>query len=330
MGVIYKITNSINGKTYIGKTTRTMQRRWIEHKTAAKSDAEEFDNIVLYKALRKYEIENFVIEPIEQNINILEINEREKYWIKHLNTLIPNGYNMTIGGEGISLFDYEEIQNLWLKNNLLTQKEIALMVGCGLSTVARALKSLPEYADKYHKKVLQFDLNNNFIAEYFSTRVAAKEFFNNIKCRSVILSCCNETHYSAYGYRWHYKDTDPKNYKVLQTKEIKCLETEKIYKNISEAARDTKIDRKSINRCILKQSLSAGKLHWSYADEIITIEQIEKNRKFTNGKKIVCIETQEIFPSIKKAKEKYNGDIQACLAGRQKVAAGYHWKFIEE
>ena len=92
------------------------------------------------------------------------------------------------------------------------------------------------------------------------------------------------------------------------------------------------INRKSINRCVLKQQKTAGGLHWvSINDTNTTIEKIEEKRKIhKNAKKIKCIETEEIFLSIGQAKKKYSGDIQACCAGRQKTAGGLHWIYLEE
>lgn len=119
---------------------------------------------------------------------------------------------------------------------------------------------------------------------------------------------------------------------------IKCLETNIIYNSISEASRLLNIDRKSINRCILKQQKTAGNLHWVEASSLETIEDIETffEQNKTNTVKIKCIETNEIFFSIASAKRKYKGDIQACLKGRQKTAGkneqgvSLHWEYIED
>lgn len=92
---IYKITNNINNKIYIGKTINDIKKRFSCHKSNAKSNK----NTILCKAFRKYRPENFSISIIEKNI-ISEsvLNEKEIYWI---NLLKPE-YNMTSGGEGVS------------------------------------------------------------------------------------------------------------------------------------------------------------------------------------------------------------------------------------
>lgn len=107
MAFIYKITNTINNKQYIGKTERNISVRWKEHIR----HIEMYPNIPLYKAMKKYGIQAFIIEQVEECDNAI-INEREKYWIAFFNTY-QNGYNCTMGGEG-SLIEYDEneLQNI--------------------------------------------------------------------------------------------------------------------------------------------------------------------------------------------------------------------------
>lgn len=92
---IYKITNLVNQKIYIGKAVDTKDR-WYSHKSYFKSG--KHCNKHLQRAWDKYGEENFKYEIIEYcGLDILE--EREKYWIKYHNTNLI-GYNMTLGGEG--------------------------------------------------------------------------------------------------------------------------------------------------------------------------------------------------------------------------------------
>lgn len=95
MGFIYKITNQINQKSYIGKTERNVQIRWSEHK----KNRNQYPNLPLYRALNKYGIENFTIEVIEECPSGM-LDDREIYWINYYNTYQGEGYNCTGGGEG--------------------------------------------------------------------------------------------------------------------------------------------------------------------------------------------------------------------------------------
>ena len=92
---VYKITNLINGKLYIGQTIQKVSYRWYDHKCIKKSK-----NInVLRSAIKKYGVDNFKVEVIEENLTSSEANKLEIKLIKQLNTLAPNGYNLASGGK---------------------------------------------------------------------------------------------------------------------------------------------------------------------------------------------------------------------------------------
>lgn len=92
---IYIIKNLVNGKVYIGQSVRA-QQRWSAHKSETKLN-KPTDTSALHKAMRKYGIENFTMEILERT---LDYNAREQFYIKHYNALIPNGYNIALGGDG--------------------------------------------------------------------------------------------------------------------------------------------------------------------------------------------------------------------------------------
>ena len=114
---IYKITNKINGKIYIGQTHKSVESRFEDHIKNAETEKQYY----LSKAIRKYNKENFSIETIDYALTKTEINEKEIYWIKELkanNRLY--GYNMTAGGEGGNTYlckTEEEIKQKISKNN---------------------------------------------------------------------------------------------------------------------------------------------------------------------------------------------------------------------
>lgn len=94
-GCIYRIINLINNKTYVRQThTRYTSVRWGGHRAAARNGDEK----PLYRAMRKYGIKNFKYKVMLINIPIEQLDFYEKLWIKKLNTLVPNGYNLTEGG----------------------------------------------------------------------------------------------------------------------------------------------------------------------------------------------------------------------------------------
>lgn len=94
---IYKITNKINQKIYIGKT-KNIDRRWKDHIRLAFTKNQKEYNKPLYMAFRKYGINNFLFEIIEE-VNNDKGEEREQYWIKYYDSY-NKGYNASIGGDG--------------------------------------------------------------------------------------------------------------------------------------------------------------------------------------------------------------------------------------
>jgi hypothetical protein len=85
---IYKIINLINHKIYIGRHYGNIEDKYSG------------SGLLLNKAYKKYGKNNFKKELIEINNNLLENKNREKFWIKELNSFQPNGYNINEGGDG--------------------------------------------------------------------------------------------------------------------------------------------------------------------------------------------------------------------------------------
>ena len=96
MGYIYCITNQINNKQYIGKTLSTVKKRFKEHCRDSKKN--KLCNRPLYLAMRKYGIENFSVETLEEVNNPSDLAIREQFWITKRKTYGKTGYNATIGG----------------------------------------------------------------------------------------------------------------------------------------------------------------------------------------------------------------------------------------
>lgn len=94
---IYKITNLINNKVYVGQSI-DIKERWNQHKYKANNPKELGYNSAIHQAFRKYGIENFNFEVIEQ-CEVNELDFKERYWIQELNSLVPNGYNILTGGQ---------------------------------------------------------------------------------------------------------------------------------------------------------------------------------------------------------------------------------------
>lgn len=91
--ILYKISNTINNKLYIGQTITGLAKRWGQHKASCIRRKRS----KLYNAMRKYGIDKFKIEEICRVENIEELNKIEKETIEKFDT-VYNGYNITFGG----------------------------------------------------------------------------------------------------------------------------------------------------------------------------------------------------------------------------------------
>ena len=93
--VIYKITNRLNGKLYVGQTKQSIEKRFIQHSKSLTP---------LGRAIQQCGIENFTIEIIERCQTQSQLNKREIFWINALNSKQPYGYNVRNGGGGHEYF----------------------------------------------------------------------------------------------------------------------------------------------------------------------------------------------------------------------------------
>jgi group I intron endonuclease len=95
-GIIYKVTNKVNGKVYIGQTIKPLNVRMSGHKSDALNDR---NNQHFHKAIKKYGMYNFKWEIIARCYSLNELNKKEKLFIEEHKTF-ENGYNLTKGGKG--------------------------------------------------------------------------------------------------------------------------------------------------------------------------------------------------------------------------------------
>lgn len=97
MGDIYYITCAINDRGYVGETINTIADRWSHHKASALRGSN--DCPALYNAIRYHGVESFKIEKIYTAATRKELDEAEIRFIAELGTLVPNGYNISKGGQ---------------------------------------------------------------------------------------------------------------------------------------------------------------------------------------------------------------------------------------
>ena len=224
MYTVYKITNLINKKSYIGSSIR-VEKRWQQHKNSAFNENSQKYNYPLYKAFRKYGLENFSFEILCDDFSSLEeMRNYEKDMIIFYDSY-NKGYNQT----------YETFPN---------------QIG-----VSNAVK----YVQQISQKCAKVDINNNIIEMYSSYHDAArKNGYNEDAASAIRLVCKGKTH----SYNGNiFKDIDENGHiknivyqtsarrKKIYSLNVLTLE-EKYYDSILQTSQITGIDRRRIHECI--------------------------------------------------------------------------------
>ena len=137
---IYKITNKINGLSYIGQSVH-IERRFIEHCLPSKTSKISY-------AIQEYGKNNFDFSVLEE-CSQEQLNDREVYWIQYFNTIVPYGYNVAETNSATNHTVYyhynkEQLQSILkdLYNSQYTLKDIANKYNLNISTISRINKGL--------------------------------------------------------------------------------------------------------------------------------------------------------------------------------------------
>lgn len=200
MYTIYKITDATNGKLYIGQTSLTIEQRLRAHFSRARNDLTRKNALV--QAMREKSRAEFKIEPLEVCPDRDMADERERYWIAHFNSRIPNGYNQTRGGDnhGLSREEFQQRvsgQNHWTTRQSFTEE-------------TRAKMSVAQYGanSNNHRACMCIETGETFP---YVKAVERKYGFS----ASHIHSVCKGVRKRCGGYHWKYIQDD----EVIHNKE---------------------------------------------------------------------------------------------------------------
>ena len=290
---IYRIENLINHKNYIGQSVH-IEARWSDHKRLAFYPQLAEYNYPLYKAFRKYGIENFQFSIIENCLED-ELDDKERYWIDYYKSFGPKGYNQTPGGQGspktnpsevIKLFKQGiEIEEICTIFDVCPRTIIDILHSEGLGYLTQDEKNIlqPEC-----KIVEQYDLNGKLLNIYFSEGAAARAINTS---RSAIAEAC-KFHGTAKKYIWKFQSDETPVNEII--KRLYNAETQR---------------RKSVGEAVLKRCCK------------------KVNQYDLNGNYI------RTFSSVNEAGRtlgKGHGCIARVCRGEGKVSYGFIWKYTSE
>lgn len=280
---IYKIENLINHKIYIGQSIE-IEQRLQKHKTLN-------DNLAVHQAIQKYGKENFSYEIIEVCSKKL-LNEREKYWIKYYDCCLldgkDKGYNMDRGGSnGSGLAKGKPIERYTLEGVYLdtypSANQAAITLNINVSNIvscandkrqqagpfqwkwADSKKEIFPMKGKEYDHILQYDLQGHFIKEFNSLDDVINEFHCD---KSSICIACKKNNLSSQGFQWKYKYSN-KQIGLLKSKIIQYDKNGNLlneYNTLTEASKQTGINRSNISECCSGKRKSAGGFIWKKQD----------------------------------------------------------------
>lgn len=284
MGFIYKITNKLNGKIYVGKTARTLDERMKEHLRKIETYVE--------RAIAKYGIDAFDVSVIEE-CDDEKLNEREIYWIAFYNCRRPNGYNLTDGGEGCTGLVLSSESRAKISKakkgkkghpcSVETRRKISKAnKGHSVSEETRARISAAQIGKKATKEQRQkisarlkgrnSRLKNVPIQKNSRAVICVEtnQIFHSVGAaskwasvdRSTLRAAINKETRTARGYHWRYLDNDDNKTHVRQKRAVKNVETGKVFESITSAARGVDIDISTILMACNKPNRTAGGYHW--------------------------------------------------------------------
>ena len=278
---IYKIENLINGKVYIGQSV-DVEYRFRNHKSESFNPKSNAYDTAIHRAIRKYGIENFSFEVIEE-CKEYELKEKEIYWIDKYGSF-GKGYNMTYGGEGVPAINRQKIFDLWDEG--MSIGEIADCTRHGKHSIICILENYENYNNEESykrgrliasqtrsKKVKQYDLNGKYITTYDNINEAAKTVNTNASNIRAVL--CG-LQLSAAEFQWVLDgDKPPGIYKATSTnKKRTVVQLDKNkqfiaeYKSISEAAQSLNLKNPSgICGCCKGNIKTAGGYYWMYKED---------------------------------------------------------------
>lgn len=235
---IYKVTNLINGKIYIGQTQDYERRKKNHIYCAFNIDSKEY-NIYFHNAIRKYGENSFLWE-IQEECKKELLSEKEKYWISYYQSNNrEKGYNLTSGGEDGIRENCRKVEQYSLSGDFIKEWTSAFSAAIALDINVQSIrqnlyggsksagnfqwkfsddnKIIQQYSKniyyeglekgRHRKKCLQYNLQNEFLRE-FNSLAEARDWLkiNGYPKASSgnIGRACSGNSMTAYGFIWRF------------------------------------------------------------------------------------------------------------------------------
>jgi len=303
-GIIYKATNIVNSKVYIGQTTHTLEHRKKNHIALMNCQIRNNKKILyFYKAIEKHGIDSFIWEIIDTAFSKDELNKKEIYWIEYYKSLENDkGYNIAKGGhypgslllgmtdeEKSKIYEKISVSNTGKKRSEKVKQEMSIRrTGSGNSMFGKTGSKSPHFGKTRSEDIrLKISLSN-------------------------------------------------------MGKTISQEQRDKISKTSKERGSHKGENNSKFGRggeIVGENNPMFGKHHTGESKKLISHILKEKYKNGTNKpghcRKVICLETQEVFESLMQAAEikysdkKYHKRIVRSIK-KNKIQFGFTWKYYTE
>lgn len=216
------------------KTARILEERMKEHTKKSRATS----NSYIDRAIAKYGIDAFEVSVIEECDIEEKLSEREIYWIAFYNCRIPNGYNITSGGEGICILGYKAPPELIVR----------------LSEMRKGRPNTPEQRVK-----ISATLKEKFFSPETCAKISAAKIGHSVSDKTR-----EKLRQANLGKKASDKTLAKRSASCPTKRAIVCVETGEIFESIKQAAKRTGIT--SLNHALKKSSYTAGGYHWEYVN----------------------------------------------------------------
>jgi hypothetical protein len=307
MGCVYCVTCSVNGKRYVGKTKHSLAKRRIQHHSYSRLHQKS----AFHKALTKYGTDAFEWAVLYESDDELSLFEKEKEYIAQFATFVPNGYNLTTGGDG----NYDvQFDAVWKLRNQARADALGKSVYC-----------------------LETDTVYKTIAE--AGRLC------NVPIRTVSGCCASERHLTFCGLHFCYAtDDEMSSLKQLAMEgklDKKRYVSEEARLNISIAQTGKKMSSEFCERTRIRMLSNNPFKGKTFSPEVLRHMSesrigIRTGTENPAARAVYCVELSRTFPYIRNAvvalglPKMAGTNISSCCSGKLKTAYGYHWRYADD
>ncbi len=357
---VYKHTNRINGKVYIGKTCMDPKQRWSGGSGYKDKRGQGIAYGHFYNAIQKYGWDNFDHEIVAEGMTNKEASEMEIRLIEEYESTNPDkGYNTTKGGEGAAGYRHSEETKQHLseiKKGLNVgpgnpfygrhhSEETKALIGSKAKERLKgkhgtfygrhhSLETKQKLREISEKPITQYDLDGKKVTQYESLMIAAEEIGTSV---SSISACANKRTRTCKGFIWRYEDVEqlPTNEMPIMAhgggrKVLKCgIQGNVIeeYGSVIIAAEKNQLNKYEIYDAVHHKhgKQQAGGFVWKYKDS--------SQSNIRNGKVVFQYDQYmnllNTFLSVKEASQKTGistKSISSAARGHTNTAGGFIWK----